>query len=155
QYLYEEANKWHTLSHENVLSFLGICRDIGPSPALILPFCQEGTVMKYLQRNSKTPVEKLDVVCVNSPRSITAIASGLEYLHSKDVVHGDLKAQNILVDKRGNPSICDFGISKLMGSRGFTTASVGTTPYMAPDEKKTRSTHHQFKRILGTLPRTF
>ncbi|KAJ7573448.1 kinase-like domain-containing protein [Mycena floridula] len=44
-----------------------------------------------------------------------------------------LKVQNILVDKRENPSICDFGISKLMGSRGFTTSSVGTAPYMAPE----------------------
>ncbi|KAJ7581954.1 kinase-like domain-containing protein, partial [Mycena floridula] len=47
--------------------------------------------------------------------------------------HLTLLKQNILVDKRGNPSICDFGISKLMGSRGFTTPGVGTTPYMAPE----------------------
>jgi serine/threonine protein kinase len=41
--------------------------------------------------------------------------------------------QNVLVDKRGVPHICDFGISKILNRRGFTTSSVGTAPYMAPE----------------------
>ncbi|KAJ7754710.1 kinase-like domain-containing protein, partial [Mycena maculata] len=40
---------------------------------------------------------------------------------------------NVLVDKRGAPCICDFGISKIISRRGFTTSSVGTAPYMAPE----------------------
>ncbi|KAJ7573459.1 kinase-like domain-containing protein, partial [Mycena floridula] len=121
--LKREASIWSRLVHPNVLPFIGICSDIAPWPVLVSPFYKHGHIQKYLVNH-----EAADRMAM-----ITAIASGLEYLHSKDVVHGDLKAQNILVDKRGNPSICDFGISKLMGSRGFTTSSVGTAPYMAPE----------------------
>lgn len=77
----------------------------------------------YLQANPGTDKSRL----------ILGAAAGLEYLHSKDVVHGDLKVQNVLIDKQGNACICDFGISRLLGSRGFTTSSVGTAPYMAPE----------------------
>ncbi|KAJ7447945.1 kinase-like domain-containing protein [Mycena galericulata] len=41
--------------------------------------------------------------------------------------------QNVLVDKRGVPCICDFGISKILNRRWYTTLSVGTVPYMAPE----------------------
>ncbi|KAJ7791448.1 kinase-like domain-containing protein, partial [Mycena olivaceomarginata] len=40
---------------------------------------------------------------------------------------------NILVDEDGIPYICDFGISKITNRHGFTTASVGMLPYMAPE----------------------
>ncbi|KAJ7578093.1 kinase-like domain-containing protein [Mycena floridula] len=121
--LKREAAIWSRLSHPNLLPFIGICDDIAPWPVLVSPFYRYGHIHKYLQKNptaARMPI-------------IHAIASGMEYLHSKDIVHGDLKAQNILVDKRGNPSICDFGVSKILGARGFTTMSVGTAPYMAPE----------------------
>lgn len=41
--------------------------------------------------------------------------------------------QNVLVDKHGTPCICDFGVSKIINRRGFTTSNVGTAPYMAPE----------------------
>ncbi|KAJ7733797.1 kinase-like domain-containing protein [Mycena metata] len=64
---------------------------------------------------------------------ILGVAYGLEYLHGKGIVHGDLKVHNVLVDKHRTPCICDFGISKIINSSGFTTSSVGTAPYMAPE----------------------
>ncbi|KAJ7574793.1 kinase-like domain-containing protein, partial [Mycena floridula] len=126
RYLYEEANKWHTLSHENVLSLLGIGRDIGPSPALILPFCQEETVMKYLQRNSKTPVEKLDV--------ILCISTGLSYLHSHGLMHGSLATSKILMTDAGVPAIGGYGMSNVLGRIG-QTANMVSSPvrFTAPE----------------------
>ncbi|KAJ7231804.1 kinase-like domain-containing protein, partial [Mycena rebaudengoi] len=61
------------------------------------------------------------------------VASGLQFLHANNIIHGDLKVQNVLVDKRGVPCICDFGVSKIVSRRGFTTSNVGTAPYMAPE----------------------
>ncbi|KAF7365347.1 TKL/TKL-ccin protein kinase [Mycena venus] len=125
--LKREVDVWSRLKHKNVLPFIGLCNDVGPSPALwpflISPFYKFGHIGTYLKKHPST----------NRRDLITGVASGLQYLHGHNIIHGDIKVQNVLVDKRGAPSICDFGISKIINRRGFTTLSVGTAPYMAPE----------------------
>ncbi|KAJ7157583.1 kinase-like domain-containing protein [Mycena crocata] len=118
-----EVEVWSQLKHKNVLPFIGLCDDIAPWPVLISPFYKLGHVGAYLQKHPLT----------NRQNLVHGVTSGLQYLHSHDIVHGDLKIQNVLVDKREVPCICDFGISKIISRRGFTTQSVGTPPYMAPE----------------------
>ncbi|KAJ6514763.1 kinase-like domain-containing protein [Mycena vulgaris] len=121
--LRREVDVWGRLKHRNVLPFIGVCDDIAPWPVLVSPFYKFGHVGRYLKKHPST--NRQDLVC--------EVASGLQYLHAHDIIHGDLKVQNVLVDKRGYPCICDFGISKIINHRGFTTSSVGTAPYMAPE----------------------
>ncbi|KAI5951894.1 MKK1 [Candida jiufengensis] len=61
-----------------------------------------------------------------------SILSGLNYLHSKNIIHRDIKPSNILLDSRGNVKLCDFGVS---GEAVDSLAStfVGTQYYMAPE----------------------
>ncbi|KAJ6498752.1 kinase-like domain-containing protein [Mycena sanguinolenta] len=121
--LNREVDVWRRLKHKNLLPFIGVCKDIAPLPALISPFYKFGHIGEYLKKHPT--VDRNDLVC--------GVASGLEFLHENNVIHGDLKVHNVLVDKRGVPCICDFGISKIINRRGFTTSSVGTAPYMAPE----------------------
>ncbi|KAJ7500331.1 kinase-like domain-containing protein [Mycena galericulata] len=121
--LNREAEVWGRLKHKNVLPFIGVCKDIAPWPVLISPFYKLGHVGTYLRKHPSA----------NRGVLVRGVASGLRYLHTHDIIHGDLKVQNVLVDKRGAPCICDFGISKIMDRRGFTMSSVGTAPYMAPE----------------------
>ncbi|KAJ7730618.1 kinase-like domain-containing protein [Mycena maculata] len=124
--LIREANIWSNLEHESVLPFIGVCNDvhIAPCPVLISPFCGFGHVGRYLTKNPSADRDH-HLVC--------GVASGLKFPHDNDIVHGDLKVENVLVDKRGVPCICDFGISKILHRRGYTTLSVGTVPHMAPE----------------------
>ncbi|KAF7336056.1 Glycoside hydrolase family 76 protein [Mycena sanguinolenta] len=121
--LRREVEVWSKLKHKNVLPFIGVCNDIAPYPVLISPFYKSGHVETYVKKNPS----------VNKHALVHGVASGLQYLHENDIVHGDLKVQNVLVDKRGAPCICDFGISKIINRRGFTTFTNGTAPYMAPE----------------------
>ncbi|KAJ7666117.1 kinase-like domain-containing protein [Mycena polygramma] len=121
--LRREVDVWARLKHQNVLPFIGVCDDLAPWPVLISPFYKLGHVQTYLKKHPSTSRQTL----------VQGVVSGLQYLHAHDIIHGDLKVQNVLVDKRGVPCICDFGISKIINDQGFTTASVGTAPSMAPE----------------------
>ncbi|KAJ7896897.1 kinase-like domain-containing protein [Mycena leptocephala] len=122
--LTRETEVWSRLNHRNVLPFLGVWDEPdSPWPALISPLYESGNLRRYLS----------DCPTVDKERLVLGVASGLEYLHRHEIVHGDLKVHNVLVDKNGTPCICDFGISKVVNSQGFTTSSVGTVPYMAPE----------------------
>ncbi|KAJ7779057.1 kinase-like domain-containing protein [Mycena metata] len=138
--LERESNVWRKLEHKNILPFIGVCDDvrIAPCPVLISPFCGFGHVRRYLNENPSANRDHLVFLFFEFRPSylslqVHGVASGLKFLHDKDVVHGDLKVHNVLVNKRGVPCICDFGISKILNRRGYTTLSLGTVPYMAPE----------------------
>ncbi|KIJ47194.1 hypothetical protein M422DRAFT_89317, partial [Sphaerobolus stellatus SS14] len=65
------------------------------------------------------------------------IANGIEYLHSNNIVHGDIHAGNILVSEDGKPYIPDFGLWRLLkeSGLGLTTSSntAGSLRWMAPE----------------------
>ena len=65
---------------------------------------------------------------------IAEILSGIEYLHSKDIVYRDLKPENILLDIDGHVRITDFGLSKeAIGPRDQSYSFCGSPEYMSPE----------------------
>jgi len=67
---------------------------------------------------------------------------GIQYIHQNGIIHWDLKPQNILLDKRGNPKISDFGISKtLEKATKYPQSIVGTFIYMSPEALKGKSSN--------------
>ena len=65
------------------------------------------------------------------------ICDGLEEAHNQEVVHGDLKPGNIMVDRSGNVKVMDFGIARSVGTGIKTgTADFGTPAYMAPEQAR-------------------
>ncbi|KXN89024.1 Ribosomal protein S6 kinase alpha-3 [Leucoagaricus sp. SymC.cos] len=79
--------------------------------------------MEYIHGHSQSP--KLPI--------ITGITNGLHYLHQNDIVHGDLKPSNILIDDNGHPLLFDFNRSCLIGYHSDTTRRNGTVRYQAPE----------------------
>jgi len=70
---------------------------------------------------------------VNRFYLVMGIAEGLAYLHREKVVHGDMKPNNVLVDDRAKPVLCDFGRSKFLPDELATLTIAGSTRYMAQE----------------------
>lgn len=63
-----------------------------------------------------------------------AVVHALHYLHAKlSVIHRDVKPSNILIDRRGQVKMCDFGISGYLVDSVAKTIDAGCKPYMAPE----------------------
>ena len=100
-------------------------------PYLVMPFCP-GSAVSLVGNVDETTLW----------RFIRDVASGLSYLHSKDIVHHDIKPDNVLIDEKGHFVITDFGISTKMRStlrrnsaRGMNISAPlgGSMAYMGPE----------------------
>ncbi|KAJ7762210.1 kinase-like domain-containing protein [Mycena metata] len=122
-----EALLWKDLHHPHILPFIGIDRESFPaSLCMVSPWLEHGTVLKYLNDHDRQNVDKL----------LFEVAQGLEYLHSHNIVHGDLRGSNILVNKDWSACLADFGLSGFSdgGSTGQTSSKrAGSAYWMAPE----------------------
>ncbi|KZO99074.1 kinase-like protein [Calocera viscosa TUFC12733] len=130
QSILRELKNCMRLSHRNILEFYGVC-DHGPYGfAMVSPWMQQGDVARYLLNNPKA----------NRSALILDIAQALSYLHSfrPPLVHGDLRARNVLVRDSGHACLADFGLSRVLaeveGSESSeASASRGNARWMAPE----------------------
>ncbi|KAK7056246.1 mitogen-activated protein kinase kinase kinase [Paramarasmius palmivorus] len=111
------------LDHPNIVKFLGFEESL----SVFIEFVPDGSLSKVLARYGRFDEE------VNK-HFITQMLSGLQYLHSKGIIHRDLKGDNLLISNSGECKITDFGISKQADPQGrATTIAKGTIGYMAPE----------------------
>ncbi|KAJ7768234.1 kinase-like domain-containing protein [Mycena metata] len=124
-----EAFVWRQLCHPNLLPFFGLYY-LDSRLCLVSPWMENGNIMQFLKR------EPLDIDRVSL---MLDVALGLEYLHEQNVVHGDLKAINVLVTPSRRACICDFGLSSIVNeitlrlTQSTSVAQKGTPRYYAPE----------------------
>ncbi|XP_040207573.1 protein kinase C delta type-like [Rana temporaria] len=91
-----------------------------------MEYLSGGDLHEYIEKCGPLPLEKI--------RSISAeILCGLQYLHTMGIVHRDIKAKNILLDKDGHIKITDFGTAVTDAYGKMIKGLVGTPCYMAPE----------------------
>mmetsp|Transcript_29160 Transcript_29160/g.83581 ORF Transcript_29160/g.83581 Transcript_29160/m.83581 type:complete len:402 (+) Transcript_29160:72-1277(+) len=103
---------------------------------IVMDYCEGGDLWQYIAqcRRNRTPVIEPQVV-----RWFTQMCLALKYMHEKNVLHRDIKTQNIfLTRKEGSDLQCakiaDFGIAKVLkSSHGFAQTLVGTPYYLSPE----------------------
>ncbi|KAJ7607395.1 kinase-like domain-containing protein [Roridomyces roridus] len=124
--LCREALVWKDLNHPNILPFIGIDRETFPnSLCMVSPWMENGTVLKYLDVHGRANVDKL----------LFEIAQGIQYLHSRNIVHGDLRGANILIKEDWVACLADFGLSSFTdaASKTHTSNRAGSMHWMAPE----------------------
>jgi serine/threonine-protein kinase len=119
------------LQHPHILPLL----DSGEADGFlyyVMPYVEGDSLRERLQREGEFPVS-------TTVRILTEIADALGYAHSRNVVHRDMKPENIMLSGR-HPLVMDFGIAKAVSpaleTPRVTTQGValGTPAYMAPEQ---------------------
>ncbi|KAK4441525.1 putative serine/threonine-protein kinase DDB [Sesamum alatum] len=129
---WREARILSNLHHPNVVAFYGVVPDgAGGTLATVTEFMANGSL--------RTALIKKDKFLDHRKKLIIAMdaAFGMEYLHSKNIVHFDLKCDNLLVNLRDpQRPICkvgDFGLSRIKRNTLVSGGVRGTLPWMAPE----------------------
>jgi tetratricopeptide (TPR) repeat protein/predicted Ser/Thr protein kinase len=124
------------VAHRNIVRLYDISEDSGVK-FITMEYVEGEDFRSVLKRRGKLPPEEaIDV--------IRQICMALQAAHHEGIVHRDLKPQNIMQDKQGRVVVMDFGLARVVESRGMTQtgAMVGTMEYMSPEQAMGEKVDH-------------
>ena len=123
-----EAEAVARLQHPHIVQIHEVGEHDG-RPFLALEYVEGGS-LQQLSANKPQPEQR-------AARLVETLARALHYTHQHDILHRDLKPNNILLTADGTPKITDFGLAKLLDQEGGPTrheAVIGTPNYMPPEQ---------------------
>ncbi|THV04680.1 kinase-like protein, partial [Dendrothele bispora CBS 962.96] len=132
QLLFREAVIWKHCRHRNIVPFVAATNLQTPSPWLISLWMIHGNVISYLKGNLDVDIRPL----------IFNVVDGLGYLHDMNIIHGDLKGANILVNENREACLSDFGMSSVYRSTADQQTTItwtnailggGSSRWLAPE----------------------
>lgn len=120
--------------HPNLVEMVGCC-EYSPDggPMFILSHFVEGeNIETYVKKFENSP-NRVEKVCM----AICSVLDALDYVHSRGVIHRDVKPSNIMVERGSNVRLMDLGIARLSGGNKFSQVGfIGTPQYSAPEQIK-------------------
>lgn len=125
-----EALATSELSHPNIVSVFDVGTDHG-LPYMVMEYVKGPDLKDYIRENSPIPLPQVIKI-------MDQILSAMELAHKHNVIHRDLKPQNILMDEKGNIKIADFGIAVALNQSAITQTNsvLGSVHYMSPEQTR-------------------
>jgi serine/threonine-protein kinase len=121
------------ISHPNVVSVIDAGEDHG-YPYIVFEYVEGETLKQRIARIGALDIQEAIAYAIE-------IARGLSIAHARNLVHRDIKPQNVLIDDEGRAKLTDFGISRQLEQDGMTATGrvLGTTDYVAPEQAMGRA----------------
>jgi serine/threonine-protein kinase len=129
----QEARSVAKISHPNVVSVIDAGEDHG-YPYIVFEYVEGETLKQRIARIGALDIQEAIAYAIE-------IARGLSIAHARNLVHRDIKPQNVLIDDEGRAKLTDFGISRQLEQDGMTATGrvLGTTDYVAPEQAMGRA----------------
>jgi eukaryotic-like serine/threonine-protein kinase len=124
----QEARAVAKLTHPNVVSVIDAGED-GGYPYIVFEYVKGETLKQRINRVGALDTQEAIAYAIE-------VARGLGIAHARNMVHRDIKPQNVLIDEEGRAKLTDFGISRQLEQDGVTATGrvLGTTDYVAPEQ---------------------
>jgi hypothetical protein len=123
----EEARTAALLSNPSIVGVLDFEHD-DDNAYIIMKYVDGPTLGELLDHGDR--VLDLDIVAA----VVASVSEALEYAHENQVLHLDIKPDNILIDRSGQIMVSDFGVAQIASPSGYGTAYGGTIGYMPPEQ---------------------
>jgi serine/threonine-protein kinase len=125
-----EALSTSELSHPNIVSVFDVATDHGV-PYMVMEYVDGPNLKEYIQTNGPLPLDQAIGI-------MDQILSAVSLAHQHNVIHRDLKPQNILMDQHGTIKIADFGIALALSQTDITqiNTALGSVHYMSPEQAR-------------------
>jgi eukaryotic-like serine/threonine-protein kinase len=152
----QEARAVAKLSHPNVVSVIDAGED-GGHPYIVFEYVEGETLKQRIARVGALGTQDAVAYAIE-------VARGLSVAHGRNMVHRDIKPQNVLIDSEGRAKLTDFGISRQLEQDGMTATGrvLGTTDYVSPEQAMGRSVDPRsdvyslgvvlYEMLLGQVP---
>src|SRR5919106_1585791 len=123
-----EARSVAKLSHPNVVAVIDAGQDAG-HPYIVFEYIDGETLKQRIERLGELPLDESAAYAIE-------VGRGLVAAHARNLVHRDVKPQNVLIDSEGRAKVTDFGIARSLEAKGLTATGrvLGTTDYVAPEQ---------------------
>ncbi|CAF3967925.1 unnamed protein product [Rotaria magnacalcarata] len=124
-----ETNILKTLHHPNIVQYIDVIHT-SKHTLLVMELIDGGTLFDYIRNTRKSPT-----YWSTSRNVMIDVAYAMSYLHEKNVVHADLKSDNILLRNNGSAVLSDFGLSKIIEDSSFyqNDSYTGAIRWLAPE----------------------
>ncbi|GAB3067656.1 Stk1 family PASTA domain-containing Ser/Thr kinase [Virgibacillus ainsalahensis] len=125
-----EAHAAISLAHPNIVNIY----DVGEEENIlymVMEYVEGMTLKEYIQHYGPVEVEKaLDIM--------TQVTAAIAHAHANDIVHRDIKPQNILIDTQGQAKVTDFGIAIALSATSLTQTNsiLGSVHYLSPEQAR-------------------
>lgn len=125
QKVYREVDIMKRLDHPHIIKLYQVM-ETKNMIYLVSEYASQGEIFDYIARYGRMSEEQARI-------KFWQILSAVEYCHNRNIVHRDLKAENLLLDSNNNIKIADFGFSNYYTAGGQLSTWCGSPPYAAPE----------------------
>ena len=123
-----EAQSAAALLHPNVVSVYDVNQTDG-TYYIVMEYVDGITLKKYIDRNGKLPVKEATSIAIQ-------IAQGIDAAHNAQIVHRDIKPQNVLISREGKIKVTDFGIARTTTANTISSDILGSVQYISPEQAR-------------------
>jgi tRNA A-37 threonylcarbamoyl transferase component Bud32 len=123
-----EARAVAQLNHPHIVGVIDAGED-DQTPYIVFEYVEGETLKDRIRRLGRLPIPEAVAYAIEIARALGAA-------HERQIVHRDVKPQNVLIDEEGTAKVTDFGIARTMTEEGLTADGrvLGTTDYVSPEQ---------------------
>lgn len=123
-----EAQAAACLSHPNIVNIYDVV-DEGNLHYIVMELIEGITLKSYIGKKGKLEIKEAVGIAIQ-------VAQGIAAAHEQNIIHRDIKPQNMIISRDGKVKVADFGIARAATSQTMTVSAMGSVHYISPEQAR-------------------